>query len=431
MKVKSFRYLAVGLALIILLGVSGNLVAAEEPVTLKFMARGGRVVFENLRKIVAEFERLNPDIKIKTEEVTGEYLQKLQVEIAGGVAPDVVFAAMGDFRILAQKGAFADLARFIERDNLNLSDYYPAAIESGKYRETLYMWPYDGGSYVLEYNKDLFDEAGLPYPDDTWTWDTVLEAALKLTVDRNGRHPGETGFDPGRIVQYGLADISYYWWLLSWANGGDIINEDGTQSTVSSPIVVETVQWMADLKNKYHVMPSSKMPPGFDAGFESGRIAMNLDGRWHVPWVRPAKMNWDVAVVPKGKADRANLAFYSGFVMMNTTEHPDEAWRFIKYVGGPEGQKYLTELGQVVPAYRPLAESDVFMNNTPPDNNEAYLLGMENAKSWPTLYITLWGGEYSQTLDPVLEKVWFGDAQAKDVLNAELDAKLTEFLKRN
>ncbi|MES4785598.1 MAG: ABC transporter substrate-binding protein, partial [Nitrospiraceae bacterium] len=90
-----------------------------------------------------------------------------------------------------------------------------------------YGLPYDGGSMALFYNKDLFKAAGLKDldPETPATWDEILNLARQLTLDMNGKRPGESGFDPRRIKQYGLNPAQWAFQAYIYAWGGEVIDE--------------------------------------------------------------------------------------------------------------------------------------------------------------------------------------------------------------
>ena len=75
----------------------------------------------------------------------------------------------------------------------------------------------------------MFDAAGIAYPDDTWTWDTLVDVGKKLTLDTNG---------DGQTDQWGFytetTDMENYWSSLVWQNGGDIVSADRTQTLLGS-----------------------------------------------------------------------------------------------------------------------------------------------------------------------------------------------------
>lgn len=84
---------------------------------------------------------------------------------------------------------------------------------------------------ILYYNKDMFDAANEPYPsaDKPYTWEAFVEVARRLTLDKNGKHPGEDGFDKDNIVQYGAFVNNWSWQMEVCAlpNGGEWFFRDG------------------------------------------------------------------------------------------------------------------------------------------------------------------------------------------------------------
>lgn len=87
----------------------------------------------------------------------------------------------------AAQGVLENLDTYIANSNYDLNDYWPGLLESASYAGSVYGFPRDIGVDILYYNKDIFDAAGVAYPDDTWTWTTFMDAAEKLTVkDANG-----------------------------------------------------------------------------------------------------------------------------------------------------------------------------------------------------------------------------------------------------
>ena len=163
-------------------------IPSGQPVTLRYMGRGTLANQELQKASLAEFQKLQPKIKVEME-VPANFLPALLAQIAGGDPVDVAYTAFGNFRSLARQGAVVELDPFLARD-VKKSDYYDYAIESGRYNGKQYVFAYDVGTYALAYNKQMFDKAQIKYPDDTWTWEKYADVAARLTVDQNGRRAG-------------------------------------------------------------------------------------------------------------------------------------------------------------------------------------------------------------------------------------------------
>ncbi|HEX3044121.1 MAG TPA: hypothetical protein VHY08_05145 [Bacillota bacterium] len=99
------------------------------------------------------------------------------------------------------------------------------------------------------HNKDVLEKAGAPLPPTDykkgWTWDRFVEYCKKITTDKNGKHPGDSGFDPDKIVKYGVSYQLWHAMLLPslWSNNGDFITPDGKQFKLDSKeSVVDSMQ---------------------------------------------------------------------------------------------------------------------------------------------------------------------------------------------
>jgi multiple sugar transport system substrate-binding protein len=387
-----------------------------QPVTLRFMGRGTLANQELQKNSLAAFQQAQPKIKVEME-VPATFLPALLAQIAGGDPVDVAYTAFGNFRGLARQNALVELDPFIARD-VKQTDYYAYALESGRYNGKMYVFAYDVGTYALAYNKQLFDKAQIKYPDDTWTWDTYADVAARLTVDQNGRRTGESGFDPMRIAQYGSSPIRGDWYYYIWANGGDIVTPDRKKTTIDSAVAIDTIQWLADMGTKKVINPTPAYPEADqaaingDAGWTGGRVAMTPQGRWRVPeFRRLAQFKWDVVPMPKGKGGRIGFGWGSGMSVISAAKHRAEAWELVKFFGA-DGQKALVEGGLNVPPIQKMANSDLFLKSTPPDNNKAYLDAIANVKVNIAGYV-IETDKFNAVLNPVLNNIWAGKDSAR------------------
>ena len=360
-----------------------------------------------MNEIARNFEKENAGIKLKLLPIEGsDYYAKLETMIAGGTAPDLMWMGKG-FSNFVSRGVFLNIDSYISKDkDMDLSRYYEKIVDLYRYEGSLYGFPYGFQSDLLFYNRDLFAREELAYPDDTWTWDTLIEAARRLTKDTDGN---------GKIDQFGLG--GYYWFsVLIQQNGGDILDSSGTKCLLTRPEAVEAIQFIGDLKNKYHVMPNIPIleyGKGEDDLFKMGRIAMYHSARWLVKNLKEVKtLNWNVTLQPRAKI-RSSWYSCDGFTISKNTKHPEEAWKFLKYTVSKDAQVFLTI--SATPSLKELAESDFYFAQTPAIHVHAFIDALEYARH--DLRI-LNADEISSKIDAKLEYVLVGTKTAKEACEA-------------
>ncbi len=177
-----------------------------------------------------------------------EYFQKINTLAAGGAMGDVIWISSieGYFR-LAATGVLAPIDGIVESLGYDLEEHYPATISAAYLDGKLYGIPIlaHPGRVGLFYNKVIFDEAGVDYPDETWTMDDFLAAAIEVT-------------DPDRRI-WGFFDPegSYFTSIVFIrAFGGDTLNSDGTESLLTSDEAKAALQFQSDLYNVHKVAPA-------------------------------------------------------------------------------------------------------------------------------------------------------------------------------
>lgn len=292
------------------------------------------------QQIIGSFEDANPDILVQLEAVAGrDYYTRLLTQIAAANAPDIMQIGDDAVPMFVGKGAFVPLDDFITGSYpLDTSIYLPGVLDPGRWEGKQWLLPKDFTPLGVYYNKKIFDQYAVAYPQDGWTWDDLLETAQALTKDLDG--DGKTDLWGIQLTANWTTGFEY--WVA--AAGGRLISEDGTKVVgfMDSPETISAVQFFADLYNKYKVAP----PPadfslwaGGNAEFENGKAAMRLFGRWpQAGYRKNPNIDLGVVGVPAGKV-RANILFWGGFGVSSTSKNPEAAWRFLKYYVGPEGSE--------------------------------------------------------------------------------------------
>ena len=368
---------------------SGEEAAAEGPTTITWAMWGSPAEVATHQAVADAFMDSHPEIQV---EIVGEpwsdYFTKMQTFWASGDSsqiPDVLF--LWPTPRYAADGVLENLDPWIESSGYDLADYWPALLESASLEGSVYGLPRDIGLDVLYYNKDIFDEVGVPYPDDTWTWDDFLDAADKLTVVESS----------GRVERYALGMEGGKYQLWIGQNGGSILDDmrNPTKCTLDQPEAVEAIQFFADMMNNNYAMRSANLSQaGGDATvFANGQVAMIIQNGSRVSQFNEAGMNYDVAVVPiPDGGQRSASAGGAAWVMSSGSDNKDEAWTFLSWLQSTDGGQYLyTASGEIFPALQSTARSDAFLDaGVPPMNRQAFLTEGENAKVGRFGYFPEW-----------------------------------------
>lgn len=396
-------------------------VAAQSVVTWSYWGDPGELPpnFE----VIEQFEAANPDIIIETQHAPwSSYFDRLQTQWAGGVSPDVMF--LNNVPSYASRGVLATLDDLVEESGFDISGYHPEMLRIFMLDGELYGFPRDNDTTVLYYNMDLFDEAGISYPDDTWDWNDLREAAAALTVKDSA----------GRTLQYGVAleANKYPNWVHQ--NGGLIFDDplEPTTFHLAEQAATDAIQFIADLINVDGSAPS------FDAQqqmgsttelFSTGRVAMVMTNAARVPTFMDAGFNWNVAPLPMGPTGiRANTLGGAGYVMAASPRDLDASWRFLQFLSGPEGHAVFASTGLAVPALTTPETAEAFISAMPEHINAQVFIdetahGMLNPNfpNWREIETTL--------VTPALDLVWNGEQTAAEAL-AAIEAQVQAFLDR-
>ena len=324
----------------------------EEGVTrIKVAFWGSPEEIDIITHSIQDWQVEHPDIKIVFEHTPySGYDSKILTRIAGGAAPDVIATEVDYFVTFASKRVLEDLNPYLEADqeDFSINDFFPSILDRFTVGDALYAIPRDVAPFAcVFFNKKLFDDAGLPYPKDNWTWDDMLRSARALTkTDENGR-----------IVQYGF--YGWAWQNFIYGNGGAMVDDvkNPTKTLLDDPKSVEGLQFYADMINLYKVMPTpvamANLGMGIDLMFASGRLAMFLSGVWETPGLRKYDFEWDVAMFPKGPSGTRGFGSGgSGYAILKSSKHKKEAWEVIKALTGPKGQAQLAKKGLAQPSHR-------------------------------------------------------------------------------
>lgn len=350
----------------------------------------GDEALKGVRKAAAEFEKAHPGIKVKVEPIAdyNQYHQKMLTQYAANVAPDVAMMDPPHFQALAKRGALLNISKLIaETPGFDLSEYYKPIVEAHSFQGQLYVLPRDIAPMgLIYYNKDMFDELGIPYPDGTWTWDFKERPELKekdfLWVLNKLKKVGKDG----KVERWGMApDWAGFWTEsqayqmgLKWADD----KEEPTKVEFGSPGWVKIFESYEDFTKVQHYFPSQNdvtnvVQSTTQQLFVNKKVGMFMSGIWQVPNMRKflkkgekGWFEWDIAPLPAyAHGDQSCSSGGSGYSIFSSTKHPKEAWLLTQWMAGPPAMEIMARAGIAQPAIRKLALSDAWIPgpNTPAD----------------------------------------------------------------
>lgn len=360
------RLAAVMLSFLFLVLVFGTSAFAQR-VTVHHWLRGSDANYQFIEAQIAEFERQNPDIKIELVHVApAEAHQKYLLAFVSNMEIDVLWTNPNEnLQHYMTRGWLLPMNELVEKVDLPLDDFYPSVVDLARWEGELYGIPYAAlPAPALIYNPDHFDQVGLTYPTESWTYEgEFLDAARKLTKDTSG---------DGIIDTYGFSRPVHGDTLtILAAFGGRVLSDDGTEIFVDRPEAVKALQFLDQLVNEYEVM----RPDIGTAPFRAGQQGMVFDAYWTLPAYvnNMPEGTWRVTLPPQGPAGRYTV-FYNGYYSLaRNSANPEAAMRWIKYLVSEDVAKEWIRAN-----LNPTAHATV--------NADPEFLAAEHHRAWIELY---------------------------------------------
>ncbi|MDO5100963.1 MAG: sugar ABC transporter substrate-binding protein [Eubacteriales bacterium] len=337
------------------------------------------------------------------------YWTLLEAGATGGELPDVFWMHSNESVKYMSNDMLLDLTDRISASKKLEMDKFPATLmEMYTFNDKTYAVPKDIDTIAVWYNKAMFDEAGIAYPDGSWTWDEFYETAKKLTKEDGS--------------QYGYAmnpsNNQDGWMNIIYAHGGKVLTDD-KKSGFDMPETIEAMQFV-------HKMQQEVMPPanvmaetGTDVLFQSGKVAMITQGSWMVAPFKANEYlakNADVARLPKDAKTGKSVSMYNGlgWAAAANTDMPEEAFALIEWFGSKENQEKQAQLGVTMAAYDGV--SDTWVKNTDLFNLQPYLDALKgDLEVRPHTNATV---TWEQGITDELTKAWNKEVSIEDACKA-------------
>ncbi len=297
------------------------------------------------------YEKLNPGVTIKEALVSEEWAstaEKFLAAVAAGVAPDASVQNSHEFPHYASQGVFLDLTPYVTKDGMNASDWFTPQWVGATFKGKRFGLPGITDTRVLYWNKKLFKDAGLDPEKPPATAKDLEADAVKLNKKDSSGKFVQYGFIP--TIQTGMPGAgNAFMWLWLTSTGGEFVNADGTKYTVNNPKFVQAVDWATKFFDNYCGGAESvsaflqSAAQGTQDPFNTQKLAMKVDGDWaYADLASLPDVNFGLAPVPvpdQAGAFRTTFSCGSMYTIGVNSKVADAAWKFIKWLSGPDGAR--------------------------------------------------------------------------------------------
>ncbi len=415
MKQVVFKRILLVVSLLLLLIVSIGGTAAQDPVTITWWTLASAESPEPaIRAVIEAFEAEHPNIKIDvTIMAESAYGDLMNTALgAGEGAPDIAY-----FWETPWLPHTLDITERLEADpDLSRDDYFEEYFNNwAVWNDRVVGLPFTVGANFVMYNKDVFDEAGVDYPTADWTPDDFIEIAKALTDPDKRRWGGDRPRGPFRAL---------------WRNMGATKPYSDDSSTVdgyfNGPDSVAAYTWLWDLVDSGATPTPADIEVLGTEGtgpvdlFIAGRLGMATLNNGHMITAANAGVNFGVVPEPHVPGNERYVhAWALRASIWAGSEHPDEAYEFLSFWAGPEGQRINMEIGALMPSLPavledyPDAEVDYFQG----------FMGVLNATQTAEWRAThpCWRGAVIRAVSDAWDLIMLGEI-GRDEVQATLDS---------
>jgi sn-glycerol 3-phosphate transport system substrate-binding protein len=326
-----------GLALAVAV-MGGSVAHAVVELNMYYPVAVGGPITKVIDDMIAEFEKANPDVKVKAV-YAGNYddtrVKALAAVKANQPVQLSVLFSIDVFELMDQDVIvpFDDFATSAE-DKQWLASFYPALMENSKVKGKIWGIPFQRSTIVLYHNKNAFKEVGLDPNKPPATWDEMVATAQKLTKKDAS----------GNVARWGvhIPSTGYAYWMfqaLCIQNGQVLMNLDGNKTNFDHPDVIEALQFWRDLAAKHKVMPEGTIDWGtLRQKFLEGATAMMWHTTGNLTAVKEgAKFDFGVSMLPAKKRRGSPTGGGNFYIFKKASaEERKAALKFIKFMTAPE-----------------------------------------------------------------------------------------------
>ena len=314
---------------------------------------------DSMQAICDAYTAKNPDVVIEVQVTSWtEYWTKLEAAAESNTMPDIFWMHTNQILYYSDFGMLADVTDLYDDVDPNFYNEHFSEISRNNASGSngrLYGVPKDKDNIILVYNKEMFDAAGVAYPDDDWTWDDMTDASAKI-YETTGKY----GF-----MAYAEDHLGY--WNFVYQAGGYILNEDKTKAGFTQPATMDAMKFYIGIQNEEWCPTQTyfaETQPGIAFFSELG--SMYLEGNWELMNKATSYPNmdgkWDIAKLPicPNPASGDGRATISNGLCSSTAargKNLEVVKDVLKYFGTEEAQRLAGSYGVAIPAYNGTEDS--------------------------------------------------------------------------
>ena len=433
---KSTKWI-LALAVVALLVSGVSLVSAQEPVPISYWLWDTNQL-PAYEQCAADFEAANPGIDVTITQLGwNDYWTGITTGFVSGTAPDVFTNHLAKYPEYVALGQLMDLQPLVDRDGVATDIYYPGLADLWTREGARYGLPKDWDTVAVIYNADMMEAAGIGLDElNSMTWNpedggTFEQVIARLTIDAIGNNGLSPDFDKDNVVQYGYTGGSMgeaygqseWSWLTNttgWTHNNGVW---GDEYYYDDPRFIDTIEWLTSLwLEKGYVMPLEEVVSlGAPVVFQTGQAAFTVTGSWMIGFFLNSDFPVGFARLPEGPEGRKSMFNGLADSIWVGTQHPEEAWEWVKYLGSEACQMVVGESGVVFPAIPAAAAASQQMRADAGVDVSAFV-DQANEPGGTFLFpITDYASEISQIMSEALDSVGLGQAKAADVIPAAND----------
>jgi multiple sugar transport system substrate-binding protein len=399
-------------------GCGGGGSSGGGTVTVDFWDGQTQLTKKAVEKLVAQFNKTHKGIHVVNNSGgvnADSMLQKVTAGLQAGNYPDVAYIFGSDLANLAATNKLLDLDDAVHSGEIKWNEFVPAAQQAAIVDGKIRAFPALIDNLAVVYNKKLFQQAGVPFPKNNWSWNDFAAAAKRLTND-------STGVVGAAWPGTGDEDTTWRIWPMIWQLGGDIVSKDGQTvgfDNSSGTRSLNEVRQMSAVNHSLYIDTTSGSER-MQQVFNSGKMAMNIAGPWALPDYVNAHINYGVSYLPSFTSRHTTIAGPDDWAIFdNGSERSQAAIKFVNWFTAPKQNLIWDKAAGSLPTRADASKQkgyDAYLRSLP--HLDTFVANLRNAEVRPTIPQY---PEISKAMGQAVSEMLYGKSTPADAIHQAAD----------